>query len=115
MGRFNERYVVDGSGKPVAVLIDMDDYRCILSEIQALDALRAAGAVASRDDPGRLDSPTPGAEIRHHSRSPDAGPERLREVAGLISLARVVSLDEFHEWEIDEQEQAARGVDDAGG
>ena len=51
MSRFKERYVVDGKGNRVGVLLDVRDYRKLLEELEELECIRAYDAAkASSDD-----------------------------------------------------------------
>ena len=51
MTTYNERYVIDEKGKRVAVLLDIEDYRKILEELEELDPIRAYhSAKASGDE-----------------------------------------------------------------
>jgi PHD/YefM family antitoxin component YafN of YafNO toxin-antitoxin module len=60
----NERYVIDGQGNRVAVLLDVADYHELLEELEELDALRAYDAArASRDEAIPLEKAL--AEIEH--------------------------------------------------
>ncbi len=46
-----ERYVVDENGSRVGVLLDVDDYRRLLEELEELESLRAYDvAKASKDE-----------------------------------------------------------------
>jgi hypothetical protein len=45
-----ERYVVDEHGKRVAVLLDIEDYRRLLAELEELEAIRAYDAVKASGD-----------------------------------------------------------------
>ena len=50
MSAARERYVVDETGKRVAVVLDMKAYRKMLAELEELEAVRAyEAAKASRD------------------------------------------------------------------
>jgi PHD/YefM family antitoxin component YafN of YafNO toxin-antitoxin module len=44
MSPFNERYVVDGKGERVGVLLDMSEYQRILEELEELESIRAYDA-----------------------------------------------------------------------
>jgi len=44
MSPFNERYVVDGKGERVGVLLDMSEYQRILEELEELESIRAYNA-----------------------------------------------------------------------
>jgi len=46
-----EKYVVDGKGERIGVLLDLDDYRKILEELEELESIRAYDkAKASGDE-----------------------------------------------------------------
>ena len=44
MSPFNERYVVDGKGERVSVILDMSEYQRILEELEDLESIRAYDA-----------------------------------------------------------------------
>jgi len=44
MSRFKERYVVDGKGNRIGVLLDVGDYRKMLDELEELESIRAYDA-----------------------------------------------------------------------
>jgi len=49
---FKERYVTDENGNRVGVLLDMEDYRKLLAELEILESIRAYDAAkASTDRP----------------------------------------------------------------
>src|SRR5215213_7953524 len=101
-----ERYLVDEHGNRVAVVIEIEAYQRILDALDELDALRQTDA--SKQFGGDLPSTREvfgKGEADHHPKSPDASAERLRELAGVISLTRPVSLEEFHQWETDEDDE----------
>ena len=51
MSPFNERYVVDGKGERVGVLLDMSEYQRILEELEELESVRAYNtAKASKEE-----------------------------------------------------------------
>jgi len=51
MGLPNKTYIVDDTGKRVGVLLDMDEYRRILEELEELESIRAFDAAkASKDE-----------------------------------------------------------------
>ena len=51
MGLPNKTYIVDDAGKRVGVLLDMDEYRRILGELEELESMRAFDAAkASKDE-----------------------------------------------------------------
>jgi hypothetical protein len=45
-----ERYVVDEHGNRVAVLLDIEDYRNLLAELEELESIRAYDAAKASDD-----------------------------------------------------------------
>lgn len=52
MREAKHRYVVDEQGNRVAVLLDIEEYRGILEELEELDAIRAYDAAkASGEEP----------------------------------------------------------------
>ena len=46
----NEKYVTNEHGERVSVLLDIDDYRRILQDLEELDSIRAYDAAKSSDD-----------------------------------------------------------------
>ena len=44
MGAFNERYVVDDGGKRLAVMLDIDQFKRILEELESIRAYDTAKA-----------------------------------------------------------------------
>ena len=48
--KFTERYVVDEKGKAVSVLLDIQSYRKLMSEIEELEAIRAYDAAKASGD-----------------------------------------------------------------
>jgi len=51
MGLPNKTYIVDDAGKRVGVLLDMDEYRRILEELEELESIRAFDAAkASKEE-----------------------------------------------------------------
>jgi PHD/YefM family antitoxin component YafN of YafNO toxin-antitoxin module len=50
MATFREHFVVDEHGKRIGVLLDMDDYRKLLEELEELDSIRAYDAAKASDD-----------------------------------------------------------------
>jgi len=61
---FKERYVTDENGNRVAVLLDMEDYRKLLEDLDILESIRAYDAAkASGDRPIPFEDPI--AEIEH--------------------------------------------------
>jgi hypothetical protein len=50
MSQVKERYLTDGQGNRIAVLLDIDDYRRLLAALEELESIRAYDtAVAARD------------------------------------------------------------------
>ena len=47
MVAFNEKIVTDKSGKTVGILLDVDDFRRMVEELEELDSLRAYDAAKS--------------------------------------------------------------------
>jgi hypothetical protein len=76
-----ERYVVDASGRRVAVLLDIEEYERLLATLGE----RASSPIddAAKSTTGDV---VAGLGIVHHPRSPDASPDQLREVMGVVSL-----------------------------
>jgi len=61
---FKERYVTDENGNRVAVLLDMEDYRKLLEDLDILESIRAYDAAkASGDRPIPFEDAI--AEIEH--------------------------------------------------
>jgi hypothetical protein len=50
MATFNERYVVDDKGNRVGVLLDWEDYRKLLVELEELESVRAYDAAKASGD-----------------------------------------------------------------
>ncbi len=50
MIRIKERYVVDENGSRVGVLLDVDDYRRLLEELEELESIRAYDAAKRSGD-----------------------------------------------------------------
>ncbi len=50
MCRFKERYVVDGKGNRIGVLLDVRDYRKLLEELEELECIRAYDAAKASGD-----------------------------------------------------------------
>ena len=51
MSLLNKTYIVDEKGKRIGVLLDMDEYRNILAELEELESIRAFDAAkASKDE-----------------------------------------------------------------
>jgi PHD/YefM family antitoxin component YafN of YafNO toxin-antitoxin module len=46
----NERYVVDGTGNRVAVLIDIEEYKKVLEALEELEAIDAYDAAKASND-----------------------------------------------------------------
>ena len=47
---FKEKYVVDENGERVGVVLDLEDYRKILGELEELESIRAYDAAKSSSD-----------------------------------------------------------------
>jgi len=45
-----EKYVVDGKGERVGVLLELADYRKVLEELEELDSIRAYDAAKASQD-----------------------------------------------------------------
>ncbi len=50
MSLVKERYVIDGKGKTVSVLLDMEDYGKIIEELEELESIRAYDAAKASGD-----------------------------------------------------------------
>ena len=50
MAAIRERYVVDEAGARVSVLLDVEDYRRLLAELEELESLRAYDAAKAAED-----------------------------------------------------------------
>ena len=50
MSSVTEKWVINEKGERVGVLLDMDDYRRILQELEELEAIRAYDAAKSSGD-----------------------------------------------------------------
>ncbi|MBI1955721.1 MAG: hypothetical protein HYS38_04955 [Acidobacteria bacterium] len=51
MSLVNKTYIVDEKGKRIGVLLDMEEYRNILAELEELESIRAFDAAkASKDE-----------------------------------------------------------------
>jgi PHD/YefM family antitoxin component YafN of YafNO toxin-antitoxin module len=50
MEAIKPRFVVDEAGQPVGVLLDIEEYRQLLEEIEELDEIRAYDAATTSDD-----------------------------------------------------------------
>jgi PHD/YefM family antitoxin component YafN of YafNO toxin-antitoxin module len=50
MSLIKERYVIDKKGENVGVLLDMDDYRKILEELEELESIRAYDTAKASGD-----------------------------------------------------------------
>lgn len=62
----NEKYVVDENGERVSVLLDWDDYRRLLEELEELEAIRAYDAgKASSDEAIRFEQAMDEIESDH--------------------------------------------------
>jgi PHD/YefM family antitoxin component YafN of YafNO toxin-antitoxin module len=46
----NERYVINENGERVSVLLDWDDYRRLLEDLEELEAIRAYDAAKASGD-----------------------------------------------------------------
>jgi len=47
---FKEHYIVDEKGNRVAVLLDLEDYRKLLAELEELESIRAYDAAKASAD-----------------------------------------------------------------
>lgn len=66
MAMLNEKYVVDENGERVSVLLDWDDYRRLLEELEELEAIRAYDAgKASSDEAIRFEQAMDEIESDH--------------------------------------------------
>ena len=50
METFNEKYLVDGQGQRIAVLLDIKEYQKMLDELEELESIRQYDAAKSADD-----------------------------------------------------------------
>lgn len=50
MDALEERYIVDKNGQRVGVLLDIDEYRRLLEEIEELESIRAYDAAKASGD-----------------------------------------------------------------
>ena len=50
MGLPNKTYVVDEKGHRVGVLLDMDEYRSLLEDLEELESIRAFDAAKTSND-----------------------------------------------------------------
>ncbi|HAZ31456.1 MAG TPA: hypothetical protein DCY61_01965 [Dehalococcoidia bacterium] len=50
MPMFKERYVVDEKGNRISVLLDLEDYRKLLGELEELESIRAYDVAKSSGD-----------------------------------------------------------------
>ena len=50
MSQFNEKYLVDDTGERVGVLLDIDQYKGILEELEELESVRAYDAAKAAQD-----------------------------------------------------------------
>ncbi len=50
MTTLKERFVVDEKGERVGVMLDMEDYRKVLAELEELESIRAYDAAKSSGD-----------------------------------------------------------------
>ena len=52
MTSFNERYVVNEKGERVSVLLDIEEYRRMLAELEELESIRAYDAAKASGEEG---------------------------------------------------------------
>jgi hypothetical protein len=50
MSKLKERYVVDGQGNRISVVLDIADYQELLEELEELEAIRAYDAAKASGD-----------------------------------------------------------------
>ncbi len=50
MSNFKERYLIDGDGNRIGVVLDIKDYHRLLREIEELDSIRAYDAAKASED-----------------------------------------------------------------
>jgi PHD/YefM family antitoxin component YafN of YafNO toxin-antitoxin module len=50
MGKFKENFVIDDKGKQIGVILDIDEYRKLLEEIEELESIRAYDAAKDAQD-----------------------------------------------------------------
>ena len=50
MVRLNQRYIIDGQGNKVGVLLDMEDYQKLLEELEELESIRAYDSAKASGD-----------------------------------------------------------------
>jgi len=50
MSSTNERYLVDAQGERMAVVLDLDEYRQILEQLEELESIRAYDAAKASGD-----------------------------------------------------------------
>ena len=50
MAAFNEKYLVDGQGQRIAVLLDIEEYQKMLDELEELESIRQYDAAKSAND-----------------------------------------------------------------
>jgi PHD/YefM family antitoxin component YafN of YafNO toxin-antitoxin module len=50
MGLPNKTYIVDEKGNRVGVLLDMDEYRSLLEDLEELESIRAFDAAKASND-----------------------------------------------------------------
>lgn len=50
MGKFQENYVIDEKGNRIGVILDIDNYRKLLEEIEELESIRAYDAAKASGD-----------------------------------------------------------------
>ncbi len=72
MTKFKERYVVDGKGNRVGVLLDLGDYRNSLDELEELECIRAYDAAKASGDEAIPFEEAVGAGFRSRGRLADS-------------------------------------------
>ena len=50
MATIKERYVTDETGQPVGVLLELDDYRRLLDQLEELESIRAYDAAKTSSE-----------------------------------------------------------------
>ena len=50
MGKFQENYVIDKKGNRIGVILDIDNYRKLLEEVEELESIRAYDAAKASGD-----------------------------------------------------------------
>lgn len=109
----NVRYIVDGDGKRVAVILDIAEYERLLQQAGAAEPNSAGSPVEPAGVPEQLRDLVRQGVVTFHPRAPDASRERLRDLAGIISLRGPVPSGKFLEEDSDEDSHE-HVVDDAG-